>query len=55
MLASSIVTCVWFASKYMTQDGYWLGLEPLFAGAIVAIAIAVVDNIGLRWREASRS
>ena len=50
MVASSIVTCVWFASGHIMRQGYWLGLEPLFAGGIVAVVIALVDNIRSRLR-----
>lgn len=44
MIAAATTTLLWFASKPLSGH-YWLSLEPLFAGALVAIAIWLLDNL----------
>lgn len=51
MVASAATTCLWFGSKHLCGGAYWLGIEPLFAGAAVAAAVAACDNL-LRIKKA---
>ncbi|MBQ9243584.1 MAG: sodium:solute symporter family protein [Proteobacteria bacterium] len=45
MAASSITTIAWFAHATRHSGAYWLGIEPLFAGAAVSICIYAADRI----------
>lgn len=43
MLASGLASGLWLASSKMTTDGsYWLGLEPIFPGLIISLAIYLI-------------
>lgn len=44
MITSTVTTTIWFASKYVCGH-YWFNLEPLFAGASIAIVIWLGDSI----------
>jgi SSS family solute:Na+ symporter len=44
ILGAGGVAAVWYGSLYLTPDGsYWLGLQPIFPGLLVSIAIYLID------------
>lgn len=42
------LAALWYASSYLTLDGaYWYGLQPIFPGLVLSLAIYLADT---RWR-----